>query len=205
MATHGTWHVRVATCLCLTPRPGCILARGASQAAQGPVSAGVEDRPGRPQGAVSFCLLRRKKSSCSILWQVNLFPPPPPPPNCQVAALEGEGGGVHEKNTPLDTLPAHPTEFMIACEIYDYLRHAGALKKPHSCFTGRGYQKRCNSKHSQEHRKTTHLPDMFPQATTKGVVVSRLELSRGDSFLIHSDPVSHHCRWQPVLLALLPA
>ena len=28
VATHGAWHVRVATCLCLTPHPSCILARG---------------------------------------------------------------------------------------------------------------------------------------------------------------------------------
>ena len=38
----------------------------------------------------------------------------------------------------------------------------------------------------------------------KGGVVSRWNLHRGDS-LKHSSPVSHHCRWQPVLLALLPA
>ena len=39
----------------------------------------------------------------------------------------------------------------------------------------------------------------------KGVVMSWRSLHRGDSFWMHSGPESHHCRWQPGLLALFPA
>ena len=74
----------LADCHAVSNAPA--LLRPPKLSSQGPVSTGVGDRPGRPQGAVSFCLFQCKKSSCSILWQVNLSPPPPPPPNCQVAA-----------------------------------------------------------------------------------------------------------------------
>ena len=52
-----------------------------NEAAQGPVSTGLEDRPRRPQGAVSFCLwffcCLAASSVVAVCWRLLQFENPP--------------------------------------------------------------------------------------------------------------------------------
>ena len=64
VATHGTWHVRVATCLCLTPRPGCILARGAP---------GMHERPLESQQKAPKTPSKYKGDKTHTLQQLDLL------------------------------------------------------------------------------------------------------------------------------------